>query len=587
MAVDSEALADTRDIVYVICTLIQTIFGLFFIGYFWDKRKRKKDQKRQDEQREEDRKRQDKQREEDQQKADADNLAAVLGQNFDKVERIFDRFDKKVVKLGEKKITHRFSEHDVLVYMCHPDNQETFAKPNGMDMRMPYAASNQETFPPPNQSSHNTRHGMEMGTLDVAGMLAALAMLAAPNQSNDTSTYGIKQVLSDVDSIMKLFIEFRLKLSLIHNKTCPKDIKDGFSSEIKKMGQAIYPFVSVPRKKVIKLALKYFDPELTHADQQERGTHTQPHTPTGSESQPEPRTHNSIPRPSDECNTDAIPPSNNHPNSGLSEIKNEIPYIEFLQYNDGNIDCNIPCKYSNLQNLEEHVRQGETEIMHKKDEIQERIRMVLDGHQVPEQQTASSETQEHIPEQVLQQPTTSSEIPEHIPMELLDRQVPERQTASSETQEHIPEQVLEQPTTSSEIPEHIPMELLDRQVPERQTASSETQEHIPEQQTASSNQIYLLHLIRIVMLKIHKRELNDDNISEFIEYVRGVDCHSAAEGLTLLRSEREVCEIEALINQLKNDHQVILGYEQTPEFLRNTAKEISKFIKDQLPRTQT
>ena len=375
MGVDPEVLAVWRDIIYVVCTLIQTLFGTWFFHYFLDKRKRKKD-----------RKKEDKQREEDRQKADADNLAAVLRQTaFEEVERIFDRFKKKVVKLREKKITDRFSAYDVLAYMCHPDNQEKFATTN--------------------------------------------------------QSYEIKEVMSDADSIMKLFANLHLTISFFNHRTCPKNIKNEFSSKIEEMGQAISPFVSDARRKDIVFVLVYFG---------QKG------------------------------------------NPGYSQInEDEIPYIEFLQYEDGNMDCNIPCTYSNLQNLEHDVRRRKSQIIDQKDEIQKNIRILLDDHQVPEQQTASSD------------------------------------------------------------------------------------------------QIYLLHLIRIVMLKIHKRELNDDNISEFIAYVRGVDCQFVAEGLTVRHSERAVRDIEALIDQLKNDHQIILGYEQTPEFLKNTAKEIRKFIKDRLPRTQT
>ena len=437
MAVDPEALAGTRDIVYVICTLIQTIVGLL-IGYFWDKRKRKKDRLRDERQREanrlrderkreedrlrveehraQDRQRNERQREEDRlrdkRKRDADNLAAVLGQMFDEVERIFDRFDKKVVKLGEKKITDRFSEHDVLVYMCHPDNQETFATPS--------------------QSSHNTWHGMEMGMLDAAGNQG---MLAAPNHSDGTSTYGIKQVMSDVDSIMKLFLQFRLTLSSIRNETCPEDIKDEFSSEIKKMGEAIYPFVSVSRQKVITLALKYFDQQLTHADEQERGTRQ-------------------------------------------SEIKNEIPYIEFSQYEDGNMDCNIPCKKLNLVNLEQHVRQGQKKIMAKKDEIQREILTVLGAQQEATQITGDQE--------------------------------------------------------------------------------------------------YLLHLIRIVRLKIRENELDNNKLNAFIEYVKKIDCNLVSTKAGIIKASKwEVENIQFCISFLEGNEE-ILGHKDTPNFLKAIADDIRK-----------
>ena len=223
MAVDLTLLTIVREITQVICTLFQTIFGLFFLGYLWDRKKRKEDRLRDEKTREEDRLRDEKKREEDRlrddklreeakQKADAETSAAVLGKKFDKVEGIFDRFKRKVVKLSEKKVTGRFSEYDVLTYMCHPDNQKTFDKPNQSH------PDNQETF------------SLWFDSLNQSG--------------GDNTRYGIKEVMSDVDSIMKLFFAFRLKLSLIHDKTCPNDIKDEFSSKITEMGKAIKPFVS-------------------------------------------------------------------------------------------------------------------------------------------------------------------------------------------------------------------------------------------------------------------------------------------------------------------------------------------------------
>ena len=214
-----------------------------------DRKKRKKD-----------RLRDDKLREEAKQKADAENCAAVLCEKFDEVEGIFDRFKQKVVKLSEKKVTGRFSEYDVLAYMCHPDNQKTFNKPN--------------------------------------------------QSGGDNTRYGIKEVMSDVDSIMKLFFAFRLKLSLIHDKTCPNDIKDEFSSKITEMGKAIKPFVTDARQKVIEKVLTYFGQQ--HPGQQNSETQTSNNTtsraavpaqlPTNSAnaSQLQPETQHSTLVPSDE-----------------------------------------------------------------------------------------------------------------------------------------------------------------------------------------------------------------------------------------------------------------------------------------------
>ena len=597
MAVDLTLLTIVREITYVTCTLIQTIFGLFFLGYLWDRKKRKEDRIRDEKKREEDRLRDEKKREEDRlrddklreeakQKADAETSAAVLGKKFDKVEGIFDRFKRKVVKLREKKVTGRFSEYDVLAYMCHPDNQKTFDKPNQS------RPDNQETFANPNQSH-------------LANQETFAPWSDNPNQSGgDNTRYGIKEVMSDVDSIMKLFVAFRLKLSLIHDKTCPNDIKDEFSSKITEMGKAIKPFVSVARQKVIEKVLTYFGQQ--HPGQQNSETQTSNNTtsraavpaqlPTNSayESQPqletqhstsvplnegnaahsttpvtavstnlanadeqEPETQMSTPEqsieenandgmplidvvsskpgtpivigdqsestpgPSDQGNIDNTPraqqglPTNStdpvqqetgiqtstsgpsdeatrhqistvtptHHNTH-SEIENEIPYIEFFRYEDGEMDCNIECIYSNLENLESFVKWGKREIMNRKNEIKDKIFELLDSEQTSQQITCDQE--------------------------------------------------------------------------------------------------YLLHLIRIVMLKIKKNELNNERKRNFIEYVKRIDCRLVSAEEQILKSERALCLIKSYFKYLKGIHKHILELEDTPGFLEAKAEDIRVYIEKKL-----
>ena len=81
-----------------------------------------------------------------------------------------------------------------------------------------------------------------------------------------------KAIISDVEKIMKFFIDFRINLaSITHDKTCPEYIKTEFSTEIMKMGEAVYPFVSRSRQEIIEKVLGYFG--LGNTDSvKERGT---------------------------------------------------------------------------------------------------------------------------------------------------------------------------------------------------------------------------------------------------------------------------------------------------------------------------
>jgi hypothetical protein len=228
---------------YVICTPITTIVAvivLICVNCWYDRKKRKDDQKREDRHREID-------REEARQKADTEKIAVVLSKEYDAVVKFFDNFKKNVDKLKAKNITtdgegNNFTEFDVLLYMCHPENMERF--------------------------DNTDQHGL-LGTSSHVTATGDANYATIPRRG---SCYGIREVTSDVEEIIKLFIEFRIQLSSIHDKACPEDIKSEFSTKIIDMGKTIFPFVSPYRQKVIKKVLKYFGFPDTTPGTQDAGT---------------------------------------------------------------------------------------------------------------------------------------------------------------------------------------------------------------------------------------------------------------------------------------------------------------------------
>ena len=183
----------------------------------------------------------------------ADRIAGVLSREYDKAANIFCVLKKNVEKLKETFLVGELSEFHVLLFMCHHDNNKRFTNLEG--------------------------------------------------------------VLEDVEKIMKLFFEFRIQLSPIHDKECPEHIKDEFSEEIIKMGQTIFPFVSTARQKVIKVVLEYFgcedfsqDPDSLAPEEQLRAVNSiLSHTPT--------EWHQTL----------AI----------HDEIQHAIPYLSYLRYENG------------------------------------------------------------------------------------------------------------------------------------------------------------------------------------------------------------------------------------------------------------
>ena len=458
----TDHLIKAKDYIYVVCTPLNTlltIFGLLFVSYWWDERKKKDNQEREDrlrrgidreearqketretrkremereearqretrearkremereearqkettEAREKEREREEarqketrearekemereearqketresrereREREEARQKVDAEKIAAVLSQEYDKVEKIFHNFMKNVEKLKAKNISCTFTEFDVLRYMCHLDNMEIF------DNTDQQATSSDEL---------STRRNIA---------------------TFRSSGYGIREVTSDINKIMKLFIEFRIQLSSIHDKACPEDMESEFSDEIIKMGKTVYLFVSTPRQKVIEKVLRYFGSEAEPPNAGTAVTESTfvPGAPNAGTELIELGTTTSvaIPQNADTESTKLLirrssvdaerffvtgPSSanqgqaSNHP--GDNTIKRAIPYINYFRYKNGEMSCNIECKYSCFKNLESCVERRITGVMKKEIEIRDAIKKLWpeqpSEHQLPE-----------------------------------------------------------------------------------------------------------------------------------------------------------------------------------------------------------
>jgi hypothetical protein len=107
----ADELTKTRDYIYVICTLIQTLLAIFGL-LWWEQRNKKKDKK-------EARRKE----EADKQKADAKQIIAILSENYDEVHEMFQGLKKSVDNLKKRKITNTgsrtFTEFDVLLYFLY------------------------------------------------------------------------------------------------------------------------------------------------------------------------------------------------------------------------------------------------------------------------------------------------------------------------------------------------------------------------------------------------------------------------------------------------------------------------------------
>ena len=315
----ADDLTKTRDYVYVICTLIQTLFAVFVWGW-WERRNRNQDKK------------EEKRKEEaDRQKADTKQIIAILSENYDEVEEIFQDLKKSVDNLKKREITNTgsrtFTEFDVLLYMCHGDNCNKFDK--------------------------------------------------TPDQPQYVGIRSEREkVMLDVNKITTFIKNFAIQLSVI-DKGCPDIIRLKFSTEIIEMCKTIYPFVTKTRQELVKIVLKYFDTPAQEdrslgcmqqcfqciqtrvsscchccARQSMRGPETQRLTST-------PGPSNAV-----DIETTGQPSANREANEGLipypghKPIKDAIPYIESLKYENGKMTCNLTCTYPCIQDLEALVEEG-------------------------------------------------------------------------------------------------------------------------------------------------------------------------------------------------------------------------------------
>ncbi|CAB4036641.1 Hypothetical predicted protein, partial [Paramuricea clavata] len=313
----ADDLTKTRDYVYVICTLIQTLFAVF-VWVWWERSNRNKDKK-------EDRRKEEAER----QKADTKQIIAILSENYDEVEEIFQELKKSVDDLKERKITNTgsrtFTEFDVLLYMCHDDNCNKF----------------DET---PDQ-------------LLYVGICSAR-----------------KKVMLDVNKIMTFIKNFAIQLSVI-DKGCPDIIRLKFSTEIIEMGKTIYPFVTKTRQELIQIVLKYFGDTPAQEDRSpgcvqwccqtrvSRCCHCSCVIAHEQADEPETERLASTPGPSNAVDIEMTgQPSANEgliPYPGREAIENAIPYIESFKYENGKMICNLTCTISHIKNLEVAVEMGE------------------------------------------------------------------------------------------------------------------------------------------------------------------------------------------------------------------------------------
>ena len=334
MREECPGLENTKDIVYILCTIIQTVMAIIAFVYvylWWERKKRKDDQRREDEKQEMENREKKMEREKARKVIDLSRIASILGEKFDNVEIIFYKLKRRMNELKNNTVNGNFTEFDVLLYMYH----------------------------------RNVLHEGET-------------------------------VNSHVNQIMKLFVEFRVQLSTIEDKECPEHIKEEFSSEIIEMGKTIYPFVSKHRQKTIEKVLKYFDyPPNTTQVSNTAAVEENPSSDTnkrctllssnqGASFQSAPSTSQAVPeeRGGGEASTvrSASADKGLIPYPGHDAIINTIPYIDHFQYVDGEMKCNLECRYSAIKTLDRHVQQKTASVMEKEQEIKKEIRRLWSSH---------------------------------------------------------------------------------------------------------------------------------------------------------------------------------------------------------------
>ena len=327
-------LENTRGILYVISSIIQSemaIIAFFYVYLWWERKKRKDDRK----------------------VADSLKIATIPGEKLGDVEISFDKLKTGILSELRNETLNtvdrsNFTKFHVLLYMYHCHWKNIL------------------------ENNSNARHS---------------------TTRNDTVEV-LQTVISHVNQIMKLFIEFRVQLSSIEDKECPEYIKEEFSSEIIEMGKTIYPFVSKHRQKTIEKVLKYFDypPNTTQvsntaaveenppSDTNERCTVLSSNQGASFQSglsAPVPEQ-----RSGGEAGTvrSASADEGLIPYAGHDAIINAIPYIDHFQYVNGEMKCNLECRYSAIKTLERHVQRKTAGVMEKEQEIKEEIRILWSSH---------------------------------------------------------------------------------------------------------------------------------------------------------------------------------------------------------------
>ena len=99
----------------------------FFVQYFWERRKQRREKGARREKAEEERQKAEQER----QKADREKVAAVLSQKYDEVEAVHHSLKKELDHLKGKVVKDEFKEFHILQYMCDPDNKKRFEETAG------------------------------------------------------------------------------------------------------------------------------------------------------------------------------------------------------------------------------------------------------------------------------------------------------------------------------------------------------------------------------------------------------------------------------------------------------------------------
>ena len=317
----ADDLTQAKDWIYVFCTVIQTVVGSIVV-FWWNRRNRDQDQKEEKRKKDEEKRKED----ENKQRADAEKIIAILTKNYYGAVEKFQILKEHVDVLKNKKI------------VTGPLATDTFTE------------------------------------FDVL-------LYMYHRDKFDVMTSPVGQAVTE---IMKLFEAFALQLPTMH-RACPDNIRSEFSTEIKKMGEIVYSFVTRAGQEPIERVFEYLDyTDSVEEDQSDsvqevqsgchrckqcccfpyrrvriilgncgtENAHTVSDTTT-------PTTDNSA----DNVEELLIP------YRGHDVIQRAIPYIEHFRYET--VSCKIECTYPCVRNLETLIMEGVPN--ETKDEIQAHI----------------------------------------------------------------------------------------------------------------------------------------------------------------------------------------------------------------------